>query len=95
MGAWADFAQHLDDVADVIVKIEGPIAHGHHAGIDPIGDIDISRGQQGLDGAAQQCGIVAGHRRNQQHLRLRGRLGIGFFFEMNEIAKGPRPDDLF
>ena len=51
-------------------EVEGPHADRHHARIDPVGDVDITVGQQADDGLAQQCGIVARHRRDQQHPAL-------------------------
>ncbi|MNT01471.1 hypothetical protein D3C72_1359370 [compost metagenome] len=95
MRARTYLAQHLDDITDVIVEIEGPIARCHHAGIDPIGNVNIGRRQQRLHGAAQQGRIMAGHRRHQQHLRLRLAGRIDLFFEMDEIAERTRPDGLF
>ena len=43
----------------------------HHARVDPFGDVDVVIGQECLDRAAQQCRIVARHRRHDQQFRLR------------------------
>ena len=44
---------------------------GHGAGIHPVGDVDVVMRQHGFDRAAQQRGIVARHRRDDQQLVLR------------------------
>ena len=51
--------EHFDDVIDIILKIEFSHRQGNGAGIGPVGNVNIEVGQQGLDGAAQQGGIVA------------------------------------
>ncbi len=67
----AEHVQHLDDVIDVVVEIEAAFGQRHHARIGPVGDVDLMRRQEGLDRAAQQRRVVAGHRRHDQHARLR------------------------
>ena len=47
-----------------------PSADRHLAGVEPVGDVDVVVGQHVADGAAQQRGVVAGHRRDDQHLRV-------------------------
>ena len=63
--------QHRDHVVDVVVEIEAPFGERHHAGVDPFGDVDVVIRQERLDRAAQQRRVVAGHRRDDQQLRLR------------------------
>ena len=67
----AEHVQHLDDVIDIVVEIEAALGQRNHPGIGPIGDVDLMRRQKGFDGAAQQRRVVAGHRRHDQHARLR------------------------
>ncbi|MCY1233351.1 hypothetical protein D9M72_458910 [compost metagenome] len=88
MGVRAQEVQHLDDVVDVIVEIESAFAERHHAGVDPVRDVDVGMRQQGFHGAAQQRRVVAGHRRHDQNLRIGGTpLGQGAL-EMDEVAEG-------
>ena len=68
----AERMQHLDHVVDVIVEIEAAFGERHHARVRPVGDVDFMRGQEGFHRAAQQRGVMAGHRRHDQHARLRG-----------------------
>ena len=63
--------QNGNDVVDVIIEIEAPFGERHHARIDPFRDVDIVIGQESLDRAAQECGVMARHRRDDQQLRLR------------------------
>ena len=67
----AQLMQHFDDVIDIVVEIEAAFGDRHHAGVGPVGDVDLVGRQEGLDGAAQQRGVVAGHRCHDQHARLR------------------------
>ncbi len=63
--------QHLDQVIDVVLEIEAARGERHHPGIGPVGDVDLMGRQEGFDRAAQQRRIVTGHRRHDQHARLR------------------------
>ncbi|MGY3122610.1 hypothetical protein ACVWXQ_006547 [Bradyrhizobium sp. S3.14.4] len=93
MGVAAKDVQHLDDVVDVVVEIEAAIAQGHHAGVGPIGDVDLMRRQERLDRAAQQRRVVAGHRRHDQHARLRAAQGTGeLAIEVEQLAERLFPD---
>jgi hypothetical protein len=38
--------QHRNDVVDVIVEIEAAFGERHHAGVDPVGDVDLGFRQQ-------------------------------------------------
>ena len=73
-----------DDVADKIVKAETAVPQADVARIVPIGDVDVVLGQQGLRGAAQQGREMAGHRRHQQHPRLRR---LQLLFKMQQGAE--------
>ena len=81
-----------DQVVDVVVEVEGPSATGTMRASDPVGDVDVVVGEHGGDGAAQQRGVVAGHRRDDEQLRLAGAVGqrLG---EMQEPAERPLPGD--
>ena len=87
--------QHRDDVVDVVVEIEAAARERHHAGVDPFGDVDVVVRQERLDGAAQQRRVVAGHRRDDQQLRLRAlRAVLERALEMQQAAERPLPDAL-
>ena len=93
MDVAAQHVQHLDDVIDVVVEIEAAFAQGHHAGIGPIGDVDLMRRQQGFDRATQQRRVMAGHRRNDQHARLRAAQRTGeLAIEVEQLAERLLPD---
>ncbi len=84
--------QHRDHVVDVVVEIEAPFRERHHAGVDPFGDVDVVIRQERLDRAAQQRRVVAGHRRDDQHLRLRPPRGVlERALEMQQPAERPLP----
>ena len=67
----AERMQHLDDVIDIVFEIEAALGHRHHPGIGPVGDVDLMGRQKGFDRAAQQRRVMTGHRRHDQHARLR------------------------
>ncbi|MGY4283534.1 hypothetical protein ACVWXO_002754 [Bradyrhizobium sp. LM2.7] len=93
MGVAAEDVQHLDDVVDVIVEIEAAIAERHHAGVGPVGDIDVMRRQEGFYRAAEQRRIMARHRRDDQHARLRAAQGTGeLAIEVEQPAERFFPD---
>jgi len=90
-------AQHVHDVIDVIVEIEAPGHHRHHARVRPIGDVDFVLRQERFHRAAQQRRVVARHRRDDQHSRIGAfaariaeRLCIAL--EMQHPAPRRRPD---
>ena len=89
----AEHVQHLDDVIDIVVEIEAAFGQRHHPRIGPVGDVDLMGRQEGFDRAAQQRRVVAGHRRHDQHARLRaaqrpGQLAI----EIQQPAERLFPD---
>ena len=93
MGVAAEAMQDADDVVDVVVEIEAALGHRHHARVDPVGDVDVVVGQEGLDRAAQQRGVVARHRRDDQHLGLRPARHVAeHALEMQQLAERPLPD---
>ena len=94
MGLGTQHPQHFDDIVDVVVEVEPAVGDRHHAGIDPVGDVDIGARQQGFDGAAQERGIVPRHRCDDQNLRTGPFVGGQRALKMNEIAEGFLPDDL-
>ncbi len=59
-----------DEVLGIFVEPEFALVERNVAGVMPVGNVNVVILQQGFDGAAQQRGEVAGHRRDQQHARL-------------------------
>ena len=85
--------QHRDHVVDIVVEVEPAFGERHHAGVGPIGDIDVVVRQQAFHGPAQQRGIVTRHRRHDQQARLRpARPPLEGTLEMQEAAERPLPD---
>ena len=64
-----DMREKLDHIVDIVVEVELALAGRHQLRVAPIGDVDIRHRQHPLHRAAQQRGIVAGHRRHDQQLR--------------------------
>ena len=64
-------ANELLHVVDVVVQVKGAFAQRHNAGIFPVGDKDLVVFEHGFDGIAQERGVVAGERCNDQDSRLR------------------------
>ena len=88
----AERVQHRDHVIDVVVEVEAPVRKRHHAGIDPLGDVDVMVRQERLDRAAQQRRVVARHRRDDEQFRLRApRRMLHRALEMQEPAERPLP----
>ena len=84
--------QDRDHVVDIIVEIETAFRQRHHAGIDPVGDIDVVIGQERFHRAAQQRGEMARHRRDDEQPRLRpARRVLEDALEMDELAERPLP----
>ena len=81
----AELAHERGHQIDMVVEVEAAIEQRHVARVDPVGDVDIVIGQQGLDRAAQQRGEMAGQRRHHQHARL---LDGGVLAEMQQRAEG-------
>ena len=89
----AEEMQHRDQVVDVVVEIERPFRHRHHARVDPFGDVDVVIGQEAFDRAAQQRRVVARHRRDDEQLRLRPpQRMLERALEMQQAAERPLPD---
>ncbi len=45
VGVRAKLAQELHDIVDIAIKVEMTLMHRNHAGIDPVGDVNIVIGQ--------------------------------------------------
>ena len=63
MDVGAEEGDELFDVGDKVRKMKRTVGERHHARVDPIGDIDVVRWQQGAHGIAQERRVVAGQRR--------------------------------
>ena len=87
-------SQHLAQVDDVVVEIEGPERQRHHARVGPVGDVDVVMGQERFDRAAKQRRVMARHRRDDQELWLTRAVVKVRPGEMEKIAERPRPDNL-
>ena len=72
-----EMLDHLDQVVGVVVEVEITVAQRNVARVDPVGDVDVVLGQHVGDRAAQQRGVVARHRRDDQHLGVASRFGGG------------------
>ena len=89
----AELVQHLDDVIDIVLEIEAALGQRHHARIGPVGDVDLVGRQEGFDGTAQQRRVMAGHRRHDQHPRLRAAQRAGqLAIEIQQPAERLFPD---
>jgi hypothetical protein len=78
-------------VIDIVVEVEGAVRHRHHAGVDPVGDVDVLVRQQGAHGVAQQRGVVPRQWGDHQHggLLERGERGVRHvFLEVQQLAEG-------
>jgi hypothetical protein len=94
----AKVADEVLYVIDIVGQVERAVGHRHHAGVDPVGDVDVLVRQQRAHGVAQQRGVVARQRRDDQHGRLRQRSELGgghVFLEMAELAERLVHDDFF
>ncbi len=56
-------------IADVRVEVEGSGGKRHVARVGPIGHVHVVVGDERLDGAAHEGGVMPGHRRGQQDAR--------------------------
>jgi hypothetical protein len=74
----------LDQVADVVVQVELAARQRDLAGVEPVRDVDVMFGQQRLDRAAQQRGVVPRHRRHQKHRRMDL---VGRALEVDQVAE--------
>ena len=93
MGVAAEHVQDRNHIVDIVIEIELALRRRHHARVRPIGDVDVMIGQKRLDGAAQQRGEMARHRRDDQKFRLRPlRRMCKRALEMQEPAERPFPD---
>ena len=91
MGVGAKHPQHRGDVVDVVVKVEGGGGERHHPRIHPVGDVDLVIGQERLDRAAQQRGVVARHRRHHEHFRPGALMRLQRALEIDQLAEGAFP----
>ncbi len=96
----ADMADEILDVMNVVRQAEAAVLDRHHAGIDPVGHIDLVILQQGLHGVAQQRRVVAGQWGAHQHHRLILEQLDGFrvvrvALETHQFAEGLFDDGLF
>ena len=57
-------------VVDVVVQVKFALRQGNHAGVFPVGDIDLVVAQHAAHGIAQQGGVVAGQGGDDQHRGL-------------------------
>ena len=89
-------AQHLAHMVEIVVEIEAAGVQRHVAGVGPVGDEHLVVLQEGLHRAAQQGGVVARQRRDDQHGRLQlpaaGLAHVGHVAaEMGELHPGAGP----
>ncbi len=78
-------AHEIDKIEGVVLDIELALRHRNIAGVVPVGDIDLAIGQQRIDRRAQERGVVARHRRHQQHP---ARFGLAALcLEMDQVAE--------
>jgi hypothetical protein len=95
MDVTAERMNHLDHIIDVVLEIETALRHRHHAGVGPVGDVDFMTRQKRFNGAAQQRRIMPGHRRDDQHARLRRAQRLGeLALEVQQAAKRLFPNGL-
>ena len=87
-------SQHITHIIDIIIQIETARRHRHKAGVDPIGDIDFMGLDEGFDRAAQQRGVMARHRRDNQQFGLAHTVAVDHPVKMDQIAKGILPHDM-
>ena len=86
MGVGTQFAHEVHEVEGVVLNVEFTCRNRDVAGVVPVRHIDFTVPDQTLHGGAQESGVMAGHRGNQQHL---ARLFLASAdLEMDEIAKG-------
>src|SRR3984957_19177889 len=87
-------SQHLAQVDDVVVEVEGSERQGNNPRIGPVGNVDVVMGQERFDRAAKQRCVMARHWRHDQKLRLTRALGKIRSGEMKKVAERPAPNDL-
>ena len=92
--ARAEKSQHLAQIVDVVVEVEGAGRQRNHARVRPVGDVDIEIRQKRFDCASEQSRVVAGHRRDDQELRLTGSIREIGPDEAKQIAERLHPDDI-
>ena len=85
----ADKGEELDQIIDIVVEVEAAGRQRHQLRVAPVGDVDVRHRQHPLDRAAQQRGIMAGHRRDDQQLgaALHARAIFGGAHEALELAE--------
>src|ERR1700758_4657163 len=70
MTVLADEADEIDEGLGIVLEREVAVLELDVARVDPVGDKDRVVAQQGPNRAAQKGGEVAGHRGDEEHLRL-------------------------
>ena len=94
MDARPEVSEHQPQIVDVIVEIERSERERHEARVRPVRDVDVAVRQELLDRSAQQRRVMAGHRRDNQELRLiLGGREVGSD-EAQKIAERPAPDNV-
>ena len=96
----AEQADEVLHIGDVVGQVEAAGLHRHHAGVDPVGDVDLVVLQQRAYRVAQQRRVVARQRRHHQHDRLRTHAlehlrVVGVALEAQQAAEGAVLDHLF
>ncbi len=71
-------ANKLLHIIDVVVEMEVAFGQRHHAGVFPVGDVDLVVFQHGAHGLAQQRGVMSRQRSDHQHHRLALEFEQGF-----------------
>jgi hypothetical protein len=92
VGVGAHLAQEIDEVEGVVLDIELARADGDVAGVVPVGDVDVTIGQQAEHRGPQERGVVAGHGRDQKDLAARRRAALDV--EADQVAEGAGDDRL-
>ncbi len=82
-------ADEVLHVVHIVVQVKITLGQGHHAGVLPVGDVDLVVAEHGAHGLAQQRCVVARKRRNDQHhgLALEFFQGLGIVGEALESAQ--------
>ena len=86
MRVGAKFFHEVNEIEGVVLDIKLAFRDGNVAGVVPICDVDLTVADQALYGGAQERGIVARHRGNDQYLA--GRFFTACHVKVDQIAKG-------
>src|ERR1700733_6963276 len=87
-------SQHLAQVDDVVVEVEGSERQGNNPRIGPVGNVDVVMGQERFNRAAKQRCVMARHWRHDQKLWLIDAVLKVRSGETKEVAERPRPHNL-